>query len=181
MAHGDAHDNLDAWVLATAPRAVAYAASLLRDRHQAEDVVQDCYCRLLAKADVYDLPNSGVKLLFKAITRTCINLTTRARPMLSLNAWTGRDGEDAWEAEDAHAPAPDQALLHRELATAVGEALARLPVQQRAAVELRSLGHSQQDIAELLHVTPSHAGVLVYRARQALAAHLAPLVGEALE
>src|SRR5439155_26473074 len=42
--------NLDAWVLATAPRAVAYAAALLRDAVLAEDVVQDCYCRLLQKA-----------------------------------------------------------------------------------------------------------------------------------
>ena len=43
--------GLDAWVLATAAEAVAYAASLLRDRAAAEDVVQDCYCRLIEKAD----------------------------------------------------------------------------------------------------------------------------------
>jgi len=181
LARGDAHDELDAWVLATAPRAVAYAASLLRDRHQAEDVVQDCYCRLLAKADVYDLPHSGVKLLFKAVTRACINLATRERPVLSLDALKGRAGEGAWEAEDGRAAPPDRAAMHRELAAAVDDALARLPVPQRAALELRSLGHSQRDIAELLDVTPSHAGVLVHRARQALAARLAPLVGEARE
>lgn len=180
MARGNAHNDLDAWVLATAARAVAYAASLLRDRHQAEDIVQDCYCRLLAKADVYDLPRSGVKLLFTAITRACINLTTRERPVLSFNAWKGRDGEEAWEAEDTRAAAPDQAVQQRELEQAVADALGHLPVMQRAAVELRSLGHSQQEIAELLNVTPSHAGVLVHRARQALAARLAPLVGEAL-
>src|SRR5207248_8790329 len=70
-------DELDAWVLETAPRALAYARSLLGDLDQAEDVVQDCYCRLLAKADVYDLPRDGLKLLFKAVGNACINRATR--------------------------------------------------------------------------------------------------------
>lgn len=178
MAHGDAQADLDAWVLATAPRAVAFATSLLRDRDRAEDVVQDCYCRLLQKADQYDLPGSGVKLLFKAITRACINLTSRDRHILSLQALGGRNDEGAWETEDTRTAAPPEAAIHRELEQAVGAALARLPVSQRAALELRSLGHSQQEIGELLEVTSSHAGVLVHRARQAMAAYLAPLIGE---
>ena len=178
LVHGDARADLDAWVLATASRAVAFATSLLRDRDRAEDVVQDCYCRLLQKADIYDLPGSGVKLLFKAITRTCINLTSRDRHILSFQAMGGRDEEGAWEAEDTRTAAPLVTAMHRELEQAVGEALARLPVQQRAAQELRSLGHSQEEIGELLEVTSSHAGVLVHRARQAMAALLAPLVGE---
>src|SRR5262245_9280357 len=73
--------DLDALILATAPRAVAYAASLLRDAVLAEDVVQDCYCRLLQKAGEYDLPRDGAKLLFRAVTNACINHTTRRRPV----------------------------------------------------------------------------------------------------
>jgi RNA polymerase sigma-70 factor (ECF subfamily) len=180
LARGDATDPLDDWVLATAPRAVAYAASLLRDRHQAEDVVQDCYCRLLQKADVYDLPNSGVRLLFKAITRTCINLTTRRRPVLSLQAARGTR-EEGLELEDRHTAQADQVVQQRELEQAVGAALAQLPARQRAALELRSLGHSQQEIAELLEVSPSHAGVLVHRARQMMANLLTPVLGETQE
>ncbi len=180
LAQGRAQADLDAWVLATAPRAVAFATSLLRNRDRAEDVVQDCYCRLLQKAEAYDLPRSGVKLLFKAITRACINLTSRNRHVLSLQALGGRDEEGAWEAEDSRTAGPETAAMHHELEEAVGAGLARLPMQQRAALELRSLGHSQQEIAELLEVTPSHAGVLVHRARQAMAAYLAPLVGEML-
>ncbi len=179
MAPGDATDPLDAWVLATAPRGVAYAASLLGDRHQAEDVVQDCYCRLLQKSDTYDLPGSGVRLLFKAITRACINLTTRRRPVLSLDAARGADGGATVEAVDTRTATPEQVLLGRELQQAVGAALARLPVPQRAALELRSLGHSQQEIAELLDISPNHAGVLVHRARLAMTALLTPFLGEA--
>ena len=74
----------DAWVLSTLPRAVAYAAGLLHDRASAEDVVHDCYCRLLRRADVYDLPRDGTRLLFRAITNACIDSGAAAgRPDLT--------------------------------------------------------------------------------------------------
>src|SRR5262245_34850681 len=85
--------ELDAWVLATAADAVAYATALLRDRITAEDIVQECYCRLLKKADVYDLPRDGRKLLFEAVTNACINHTTRARLVLSLDG-ANEQGDD---------------------------------------------------------------------------------------
>jgi RNA polymerase sigma-70 factor (ECF subfamily) len=162
-----AHDgdaDLDAWVVAAAPEAVAYAASLLRDRDAAEDVVQDCFCRLLAKADVYDLPRDGRKLLFRSITNACVNVRSRNRPLLRLT-----------DAEEETLP-PERVVMHRELEQAVAEGLALLPVTYRAALELKSLGMSLQEIADALDVSANHAGVLVHRARQAMARHLAPFV-----
>jgi DNA-directed RNA polymerase specialized sigma24 family protein len=41
-------------------------------------------------------------------------------------------------------------------------------------VELKALGHSLNEIAEMLAVTPTNAGVLVFRGRQGLARQLAP-------
>lgn len=171
--------QLDAWILANAGRAVAYARSLLRNPSQAEDVVQDCLCRLLQKGDVYDLPRDGVKLLFRSITNACINLTTRHKPLMSLDA-THEDGQGPrWEAADRHTLEPVGMLIYRELEEAVRQGLQTLPVQQRAALELKSLGHSQQEIAEMLEVSVSNAGVLVHRARQAMAEYLAPYCGGA--
>jgi RNA polymerase sigma factor (sigma-70 family) len=175
--------DLDAWVLATAPRAVAYALSLLRDRDQAEDIVQDCYCRLLQKAHVYDLPRDGLRLLLKSVSNACINLRTRRKPMLRLGA-VSTNGEALGPAEpaDKSAAPPEQSLAHRELAEAIAAGLEQLPPQQRAALELKSLGHTQQEIAEILGVSGSNAGVLVHRARTALAGYLAPYLGpEAVE
>ena len=169
------HD-LDAWVLATAPRAVAYARFLLRDPHQAEDVVQDCYCRLLAKADVYDLPRDGLKLLLRAVTNACINAKTRRRSFFRLVRSDG-DAEAVADPTDAAALPAEQYLMHQELADAVADGLQRLPQQQRAAVQLKALGHTQQEIAKALGVTPANAGVLVHRARQALALYLTPFLG----
>lgn len=177
MAGRRAPVDLDAWVLETAPRAVAYARSLLRDADDADDVVQDCYCRLLAKADVYDLPRDGLKLLLRAVTNACINLRTRRKPMFRL-ARPNADGDDvADDPPDPAADGPADQLVHKELAEAVAVGLQILPPQQRAALELKSLGHSQQEIAEILDVTPTNAGVLVHRARLALANYLAPFLG----
>lgn len=163
--------ELDAWVLETAPRATAFARSLLRDADRADDVVQDCYCRLLAKAAVYDLPRDGLKLLLTAISNACINATTRRRPMFRLTRPDDDGGAD--DPPDPTAPPPDTAAAN-ELSVAVAAALATLPPRQRAAVELKGLGYSQQEIGEMLGVSASNAGVLIHRGRQVLAERLAP-------
>lgn len=177
MAGGRPSDDLDAWVLETAPRAVAYARSLLRNAVDADDVVQDCYCRLLARADAYDLPRDGLKLLLTAISNACINLRTRRKPAFRLVRADGTE-DVAEDPPDPTAASPDERMVHRELADAVAAGLRTLPTQQRAALELKGLGHTQQEIAEILGVSASNAGVLVHRARQTLAAYLAPLMGE---
>jgi RNA polymerase sigma factor (sigma-70 family) len=154
---------LDAWVEATLAGAVAFARSLLRDPAAAEDVVHDCFCRLLRRADVYDLPRDGTKVLYRAITNACINRTQRARPVGGLE-----DGELA----DRQTAAPADQAAAAELEAAVSRGLGRLSVMQRAAIELRSLGHSLEDIADTLGLSASNAGVLLHRARKALAAEL---------
>jgi RNA polymerase sigma-70 factor (ECF subfamily) len=165
--------EIEDWILGVAPDAIAYAASLLRDRGAAEDVVQDCFCRLLQKADIYDLPRDGRKLLFRSVTNACFNRNSRERPVLSLQ---GGDDEPAREVHDRAAQSPESILMLRELENAVAGGLAELPVLHRAALELKALGHSLQEIAQMLDVSVSHAGVLVHRARRALAKHLAPYV-----
>jgi len=69
-------------------------------------------------------------------------------------------------------------MQYRELEEKVRQALQNLPPLQRAAVELRSLGMSKEDIGETLGVSTSNAGVLVHRGRQTLARELGSQTGE---
>jgi len=168
--------SADGWILATLPRALAFATGLLSDPDAAEDVVHDCYCRLLQKAGVYDLQSDGAKLLFRSITNACIDRSRRRSPM-SLSATEGMADEDGQigrsiDVADPRAAEPWQQADHADLQRAVSAGLAKLPVAQRAALELKSLGHSLQEIAESIGVTPTNAGVLIHRARQALARHI---------
>jgi RNA polymerase sigma-70 factor (ECF subfamily) len=179
LSHGNPPDakrkNLEAWVLATLPRALGYASSLLRDSTLADDVVHDCYLRLLEKAEVYDLLRDGTKLLYKAITNACIDRNHRQRMILSLTETKREAGTR--EVEDRRQSGPLEDAIQKELENAVAEGIANLPVAQRAALELKSLGYSIQEIAEALQTSPSNAGVLVHRARKALAESLTGFMG----
>jgi RNA polymerase sigma factor (sigma-70 family) len=163
----------DDWVRAHWPRAVVYARSLLRDRLAAEDVVQECFCNLLRKTDDYDLAADGVRLLMKSVTNACFNHNRRSRSTLSLHAKADEAGIDP---RDEGARDPVREVLYVELEKAVAAALAELPENQRAAVELKGLGHTHGEIGEILNLTASNAGVLVHRGRQALARRLAPFL-----
>lgn len=170
--------TIQAWVEHYLPRGLAYAKSLLRDSHAAEDVVHDCFCRLLVKRDVYDLPKDGFKLLLRSITNACIDLGRKDTPV-SNSLDLPEDHIAGREVSDDRFLQPPRAAMYRELQAAIGSALQRLPVQQRAALELKSLGCSLSDIAKSLGVTENNAGVLVHRARQCLEKELEPLLTEA--
>src|SRR5262245_60982840 len=139
MLSGDERARLETWAREVLPRALGYARSLLRDPVQAEDVVQESLLRLLRHASTYDLPRDGVKLLFRAISRLCINETTRRRALVSLSVDIA--------VIDTSLPSPEEVLIGRELEQTVAEGLAALPPLQRAALELRALGQSKEEIA----------------------------------
>lgn len=164
-------EELDAWIASTARRALAYAVTLVGNPADAEDLVHDCYLRLLAKAADYDLPQDGTRLLFRSITRACVNFTQRRRPVVSL---------DAAPASVATSTGPDPGALAacRELKDAVRVAMSELPVSQRAVLELRSFGHSLIEIAGILDVSHANARMLLHRGRQTLASRLAPFLKE---
>ncbi|MEW4488158.1 RNA polymerase sigma factor [Thalassoglobus sp. JC818] len=164
-------DELSAWITESAPRALAYAVSLVRNVSVAEDLVQDCYQRLLTKSEEYDLPKDGTKLLFKAVTNASINWNQREAKSLSLHAVKQNSNFPAAASER-----PLQAAVRRELDDAVGIALAELPVEQRAVIELHVMGHTTSDIANMLELTPENVRVLRHRARKQLAAQLRPFL-----
>ncbi len=164
--------ELDTWVRSVGPRAIAYARSLLRNTEQAEDIVQECFCRLLRKKEEYDLPTDGLKLLFAAVTNASINLKTRRKPMVSLSE-NQKQGEGfAIDPIDMREADPKDRVAAVELSDAIGEALGKLTLMQRAALQLKSSDFKQHEIAEILRISPSAAGVLIHRAREAMKIHL---------
>ena len=173
--------SVESWILSSAPRGVAYARKLLGARRQsAEDLVQDVFCRLLARQRHYDLRANGDRLLFASITNACINKRQRAREMLSLDAARG-DEDGPVLADLLFAPPetdPHLAAIANESAEQIDAAIASLSPMQRAAISMRALGAPGADIAEALGVTVSSANVLVHRARNALAEKLSHLVAK---
>jgi RNA polymerase sigma factor (sigma-70 family) len=171
---GGKESPLDAWAAEVIPRAVAYARTLLHRPADAEELVQDVLCRLLDHKE-YDLISDGRKLLFRSVTNACINRTMRRRELVSLDALS-EDGA-SWAGLKDQAPAdPAEIAAGSELNAAIQAALAGLPAMQRAAVELKSMQYSLEEIAAMLDVSASNAGVLIHRARRTLAGRLAPFL-----
>jgi RNA polymerase sigma factor (sigma-70 family) len=166
-------EEVRAWLAECLPRAIVYARSLVRDVGEADDVVQECVYRLLKRAAHYDLPQDGSRLLFRAVTNECINRTTRGPNWVSLET-TDEEGHSFGSTiGDARAEQPLDRMLTDELRQVLDAALDELPVAQRGALELKSLGYSLEEIAQALFVTANHAGVLVHRARKAVRERIA--------
>jgi len=173
-----ADQQLEEWLLDVIPRAVAYARTLVNPPPTAEELVQGVLCRLLEHEE-YDLLADGEKLLFRSVTNACINAVTRRRQLVSLDDDAGEGGSLHNCLSSAGMEDPAEVMASRETLEEVERGLMELPETQRAAVELKAMGKSLKEIAALLEVSASNAGVLVYRGRKALKKKLgAKLPGE---
>ncbi len=168
---------LEAWACSVLPRAVAYAGSLLGSYGEAEDVVHDVLCRLLSHEE-YDMRNEGEKLLFRSITNACINRWKRRRTIVSLDAGMRDDSGSLVDILPSATRDPAEEVATSDLLDRLELAMRGLPPPQRAAVELKAMGYALKEIAEMLEVSATNAGVLVHRGRRALESLMAPVLAQ---
>lgn len=155
-------------VLRLSPRLLSYVYRLLRDRAEAEDVVQEALLRLWRMAPDW---RSGEARVTTWLYRVATNLVTdrqRARQRRRLAAL-----EDTPEPADA-APGAVAQMIEADRMAALDAALACLPERQRQAVILRHLeGLSNPEIAAILEIGVEAVESLTARGKRALAAALA--------
>jgi RNA polymerase sigma-70 factor (ECF subfamily) len=133
--------------------------SLLRDRNEAEDAVQQTFLsaqRALAKGSS---PREPAAWLAAIARHECfVRVRERMREPLPIDAEPTAFGADAYAA----------AASRYEVAT-LREALADLPRAQREAILLRELrGLSYDEVARALSVTTAAVESLIFRARRTL-------------
>jgi RNA polymerase sigma-70 factor (ECF subfamily) len=157
------------------------ALRMVRDPELARDLTQDVFIRVhrsLARYDpVYPFPS----WIFRVASNLCIDWIRRRRiATVSLDASV--PGEEASPARDVPAgePDPEQALLLKDRARILGEALAKLPEAHRLVLLLRHQRDlSYEEIALALDVPLGTAKARIHRAREALRRIL--VEGHALE
>lgn len=127
------------------PLVWSLARRYYRDRHEAEDAVQEVFIELWKAADRFD-PNVAAEKTFVAMIarRRLIDALRRAgrnRPTVELNE---ADGTHATSGPAARVDAADEAALARN-------AMAELPDEQREAIKLTiDAGLTHAEIAERL-------------------------------
>ena len=158
-------------VLRYARPATLFAAQLLGDRDDAEDVVQAAFVLATQRAGELDVGKPFGPWLFTVVRRLALKRHLRsARRRALWRRWQAAGDPRTPSTESAVEAASDLALVRRELRS--------LASMQRACFELVVLRDvSVDDVAAMYDVAASTVRQHVFRARQALRARLEPLIG----
>ena len=121
----------------------------------------------------------GESAFYTWIYRIAINAAkrhrARQRPVESLDDDEGTFGTEAAPSDDA---TPEALLAGRQLARELDDAVAALAEDQRRALLLREVdGLSYDEIGDLMDCPPGTVRSRIFRAREAVAARLRPLLG----
>ena len=146
---------MDAVYEAWRPRLLRFCTQLLRHAHDAEEVVQDVFTKLLSAQACSRLDEQPEVLLFRLARNRCIDLRRKHRPESHA---------------DLAAIAPD-ATARRDL----DEAIAHLPVTQREVLLLTAIdGLGYREAAAILGVSLGTVAARKYAAVAELQWRLAP-------
>jgi RNA polymerase sigma factor (sigma-70 family) len=146
------------------PMVLALGQRLLRNPHDAEDVVQATFLTLVRKAGSIGKGESLSSWLYKVAYRIALRARARAAKIIA----------DSWPVEDVpDADAADE-VAWRELRPLLDAAIEHLPEKYRAAVILCDLqGKTHREVAEQLGCPVGTVSTRVKRARQLLRKRLA--------
>lgn len=149
------------------PRAYVAAFRILGRRDEARDACQEAAQRALSAADRYDPARPFYPWFHRIVKNCCLDRIARRKAAGAREA--------ALEVEPA-APGPtaEASMLMDERARAVTAAIAELPEELRAVIELRHFQDaSYAEMAEILEIPTGTVMSRLFRARNALRTHLA--------
>lgn len=152
---------------------------LIRDPGEIEDVAQEAFIKAYRA-----LPNfRGDSAFYTWLYRIAINTAKNHLVAQGRRAPTSTEAEveEAENFEDADGlrdvNTPDAMLMSRQVGDAVNRAIDRLPEDLRTAIVLRELeGLSYEEIAESMNCPIGTVRSRIFRAREAIANELRPLL-----
>jgi len=158
-----------------------YASLQLRDRHAAEDAVQETLLAALA-GEASFVGRSSLRTWLTGILKhkivDTIRRTARDATVVpgepDLEEFDGLfDKRGHWQEPPSDWGNPDKTFDDKQFLAALKACLEQLPTKTAEAFMMREhLGHETADICKVLAITPTHCWVLLYRARMALRACL---------
>jgi RNA polymerase sigma-70 factor (ECF subfamily) len=155
---------------------------LVRDPGEVEDVTQEAFVKAYRALPSF----RGDSAFYTWLYRIGINTAKNYLVAMRRRAPTSTDVE-AEEAEGydggellREISTPESLLLTREIAGTVNQAIEALPEELRSAIQLRELeGMSYEEIAKLMDCPVGTVRSRIFRAREAIAERLKPLLDQA--
>jgi len=153
--------TLRAWMQKSGPRLIALSTSICRDRHRAEEIVQEAFVKLWRSP-----PDAGevayASWLRRVVTNLSINALQRTRRPSALP-------EHSLDPAMRHDDAPDAGLASSEDMMRLRRGLEQLDDAKRAILMLRAAeGLTYEQIAEHLDIPRGTVMSRLNRARAAL-------------
>ena len=152
----------------------------VRDPAEVEDVTQEAFIKAYRALPGF----RGESAFYTWLYRIGINTAKNYLVALGRRAptTTGFDNEEAEGFEDADqlrdANTPESEMEGKEIAATVNRAMDALPKDLRTAITLREIeGLSYEEIASVMNCPVGTVRSRIFRARDAIAAELRPLLG----
>lgn len=133
------------------PLLLNYAGRIIRDEEQANDIVQETFCRLFENSEKISVHVSLKSYLYKTVYNHCIDLL-RHRKIAASSMEAGM--MDFYISRVIQLPESELALYDRELGEAIEGAIGHLPERCREVFRLSKICDlSNKQIAEQLGIS----------------------------
>ena len=156
----------------------------VRDTALAEDVAQETFLRAYRAIGQFRGDSQFYTWLYRIAVNTAKkSLSDSARdPVIRESSTISEDGETFVSGEQlTDMETPEAVLASREIARTVNAAMEALPEDLRTAIALREIeGMSYEDIAQAMNCPVGTVRSRIFRAREAIARQLRPLLGTKL-
>lgn len=163
-------------------RLLRLVSRFVRDAAEAEDVTQDAFVKAYRALPNFRGESAFYTWLYRIGVNTAKNwLVANGRRMPTVTDVTDEDGEvieDGGLLRDDETP--EQVLLSKQIGATVNAAMDALPEDLRTAISLREIeGLSYEEIAQVMDCPIGTVRSRIFRARDAIAAKLRPLLDTA--
>ncbi|MDR3390782.1 MAG: RNA polymerase sigma factor RpoE [Sulfuriferula sp.] len=165
-------------------RLIRLLSRFVRDPHEVEDIAQEAFIKAYRALPTFRGDAAFYTWLYRIGINTAKNyLMSRGRRAPTTTEYDAEEAEgfeDATGLQDLNTP--ENELLSKEVAQVVNDAMAALPEDLRTAISLREMeGLSYEEIAETMGCPIGTVRSRIFRAREAIAQKLRPILGTNLD
>jgi RNA polymerase sigma-70 factor (ECF subfamily) len=154
-------------------------ARLIRDPSELDDVTQEAFIKAYRALPSFRGDSAFYTWLYRIGINTSKNHLVasgrRAPTFTDISADDGEGGDEGVQLRDINTP--ESILMSKEIANTVNDAMAALPEDLRTAIQLREIeGLSYEEIAGVMNCPIGTVRSRIFRAREAIAERLRPLL-----
>jgi len=152
----------------------------IRDPTEVEDVTQEAFIKAYRALPTFRGDSAFYTWLYRIGINTAKNylvaMGRRAPTTTEFNSDEAEGFEEAEQLRDLNTP--ENEMMSRQVAETVNRTLEELPEELKTAISLREIeGLSYEDIAEAMNCPIGTVRSRIFRAREAIAEKLRPLLG----